>query len=306
MSLLSSDNILRSELEHSPCPVRNRAKVSRSSIKSRFFRKNKLIKYSNAEILRPGWIKTLGSGKKTSGASQQAKTKDVLSLEHLPDIERQPKHGWTINERIALLSLRRWYILSNSEFRDLFNSLTGLTMKHGALTTQFACGGTPFNKVRCPFYSIPFDDPENVYENIRGHIEKRASDLGIELRCRVEPESHKYEQDGIFETGWTASSIELPPRGQPRLRQNPAQNHGQTPLGGYAIPDKDFDHDEELVGIKVASTPSPSAESQYFPRTSATSCHLAFRYATLSFLLHTYLITTGAGMKRTGLSMMKK
>jgi hypothetical protein len=289
ISLLSSDNILHSESEHTPCPVRNKVNVSRSSTKSRVFRKNKVMKCRKAEILRPSWIKTLGSRRKTSGTSQQAKTKNVLSLEHLQDIERGPKHYWTTNERITLLSLHRWYISSNSEFRDLFNSLTGLTMKHATLTTQLACGGTPFNKVRCPFYSIPFDDPENVYKNIRGHIESRASDLGIKLRCRVEPEPHKYEQDGLRETGWTTNSTELSPRGHPQLRQSSAQNDGQKPLGGYAIPDKDFNDDEELVGIEVAPTPLSSTESQYFPETSATSCHLAFRYAILSFLLHSHI-----------------
>ena len=185
-----------------------------------------------AKILRPGWIKTLDSGKKTSGASLQAKTENVLSLEHLQDIERGPNHDWTINERIALLSLRRWYILTKSEFRDLFNSLTGLTMKYTTLESQFKNGGPPFDKVRCPFYSIPFNDPEDVYENIRGYIESRASDLGIELRYRKEPEPYKYEQDGLCETGWTTCSIKLLPHGQPQLRQSPAQNYGQKPFGG--------------------------------------------------------------------------
>jgi hypothetical protein len=285
VSPLSSDNILNSESEQSPCPVRNKATISASSTeKSRSFRNRRVKKYTKAEILRPGWINTLGSGKNTSGASRQAKTKNLLSLEHLQDIERGPKHTWTTNERITLLSLRRWYILQRSEFRDLFNSLTGLTMKHNTLATQFANGGTPFNKVRCPFYSVPFDDPDNVYENIRGYIENRASDLGIELRYRKEPEPHEYEQDGLRVTGWTTDSNELLPRVQPHLRQSPAQNSAQKPLGGYAILDRDPNDDDEFFNIEVAPIPSSSAELQYFSRPFATSCHLAFRYAKLSFV----------------------
>lgn len=289
-TLLGLDNILGSESEHSPCPARNRSNVSCSSTrKSRFFRKSKVENYSKIEILRPGWIKTLGSRKKTSGASQQAKTKNVLSLKHLQDIERGPNHNWTINERIALLTLRRWYILTNIDFENLFNSLTGLKMRHQIISTQFANGGPPFNRVRVPFYSVPFTDPERVYANIRGHIESRAAEIGIELRRRDEPDVHKYERDGLRETGWITCLAKTPSRSEPQLRLSPAQKYGQKPLGGYAIPDKDFDYDAELVGIEVAPTPSSFAGLQYFPRTSATSCHLAFRYATLSFLLHLYI-----------------
>ena len=162
-------------------------------------------------------------------------------------------------------------------------------MKYTTLESQFKNGGPPFDKVRCPFYSIPFNDPENVYENIRGYIESRALDLGIELRYREEPEPYKYEQDGLCETGWTTCSIKLLPHGQPQLKQSPAQNYGQKPFGGYAIPDRDLNNDEEFFGIEVAPTPSSSVESQYFPKSSDTSCHLAFRYVTLSFLSHSYI-----------------
>jgi hypothetical protein len=287
-SLLGSDNILHSELEQSPCPVRNRATVSGSSKKkSRSSRKRRANKDSEGEILRPGWIKTLGSKKNTSSASRQAKSENVLSLEHLQDIERGPNHKWTVNERIVLLTLRRWYILTEIDFENLFNSLTGLKMSYPIINIQFTHGGSSFNRVRVPFYSVAFTDPEHVYANIRGHIESRAAEIGIELRRREYTEVDKYERDGLRETGWTTCFVKTSLRGKPQLRQSPVQSSGQKRLGGYAIPDKDLENDEGFVGIEVAPTPSSSTKLRYFPKTSATMpCHLAFRCVTSSCCLH--------------------
>lgn len=287
---LTSNSITYSDSEPSPCPTRGKQNASYATgTRSQFFKNSKISKQHTSKFKRPSWIQTLGRGRKNLSTAREAKTENALSLEYLETLNAK-RHGWTTNERIVLLSLRRWYILKNSEFKDIFNSLTGLKMKHGTLTTQWASGCTLFNEVRRPFYSVSFDDPENVYKNIRGHIESRATELGIKLRQREEPEIHKYEQDGLREMSWTSSSIESLPCSKPQPRQSPAPNHGVfKSLGGYAIADGAFDDDYGFVNAEVSPTPTSSADSQYSPGLSATSCHLAFRYATMSFLLHSHI-----------------
>jgi hypothetical protein len=198
----------------------------------------------------------------------------MLSLEYLQNLKPRP-HKWINNDRLALLSLRRWYILTKNDFKDLFNSLQGLNMKFDTLNTQLASGGSPFNKVRFLFYSIPFDDPQNVYANIRSHIESRAADLGIVIQRRRFPEMGEYEDEGIQNYLWLTNSIEPPSDTNTQLNQFPARDYQTCRLlGGRAISDGDLNGLDEIVDSEVSTVLSPG-----------DSPHLAFRYAPLCFLL---------------------
>jgi hypothetical protein len=270
---LNSDSDLDSDScpEASPCPVRREYEALPSPGYSiRFFGNNKVKKRRN-KITRPDWIRIPSSRNKTSGTSRLAITENMRSLEYLENLK--PKsHKWTTNDRVALLSLRRWYNLTTSEFKNLFNSLQGLNLQFQTLHSQFAGGGSPFNEVRCPFYSIPFDDPQNVYEDIRSHIENRAADLGIAIRRRRFPETgkySKYEDEGRQNPLWLSNGMEPPSKTNTQSSQFSKRNYRASKLlGGRAIPDGDWNSLDELVDSEVSTVLSPG-----------DSPHLAFRYA---------------------------
>jgi hypothetical protein len=154
-------------------------------------------------------------------------------------------------------------------------------MKYETLHSQFASGGPPFNEVRCPFYSIPFDDPQNVYEEIRSHIESRAAELGIVIRRRRFPEIGKYgkyEDEGRQSPLWLSNDMEPPSKINTQSSQFAARNYRTSKLlGGRAIPDGDCNSLDELVDSEVSTVSTVSSPGD--------SPHLAFRYPILCPLL---------------------
>lgn len=132
-------------------------------------------------------------GRPVKKIDPKEKSDNVLSLKNLRDIERAPSHAWDEDERELLCILHRWYCVHHRPtelitFASVFNSITGLDIKPSRIRTQFEShlllyGGNAYPEYHRVF-SIPFEDPQGCYSEIRTLIECEAQDLGLKLEKR--------------------------------------------------------------------------------------------------------------------------
>jgi hypothetical protein len=99
--------------------------------------------------------------------------------------EYSPSHRWTNKEREVLCIMNRFYRRNPVSFKCIFNKMFGQDLKMSKVRDQFENymrlhGGNAFPVYKAVF-SVPFDDPENIFDEIRSTIETTAKDLDVDL-----------------------------------------------------------------------------------------------------------------------------
>ncbi|KAL6151255.1 hypothetical protein ACJBU6_10243 [Exserohilum turcicum] len=159
-------------------------------------RPNKTNHQIKANNFRPVQHKLKFDVKEANGSTIPL-TQDLSNLESLAAlrrIERDPSHLWDEDERELLTVLYRWYNNADpSTIPKVFNAVTGLSLRLSVVRYQFEShillyGGRAFPEF-ARVMSVPFDDPEGRYDEIRGIIEDTAAEPGINLPRR-ETEVH--------------------------------------------------------------------------------------------------------------------
>ncbi|KAF2752311.1 hypothetical protein M011DRAFT_455104 [Sporormia fimetaria CBS 119925] len=139
---------------------------------------------------RPAWLKT-GTKKRSIAKSKKTSplTENARSLAALQRLERSPLHTWTSGQRKLLCILNRWYERSPHAFTAIFNNITGLELSQRKVTAQFEqhlqlYGRLAFAEYDEVFFKVPFNDPQNVFQDMRNVIEHAAADSNISLNRR--------------------------------------------------------------------------------------------------------------------------
>ncbi|KAJ8107418.1 hypothetical protein OPT61_g8885 [Boeremia exigua] len=130
---------------------------------------------------------------KRQSANTGKKSSNAQALEDLRTLEREPSHTWDQDERELLCVLNRWYRCTDrttemTVFSQIFNSITGLELRSRVVRDQFErhlrlYGAEAFREYGRVF-SIPFNDPNHQYADIRTLVESEARTLGLELLKR--------------------------------------------------------------------------------------------------------------------------
>lgn len=177
--------------EETPSPSLHnfdRRHTSASKKKSRHYQ-HKLKSDNNISAVR-----YLNFGGRVEKRSVKVKKSiNAMSLENLRDVEFAPSHIWNEDERELLCVLNRWYYVTDravelTVFADVFNSIIASDIKPIRVRNQFESylrlhGGNAFPEFGRVF-SVPFDDPEGRYAEIRALIGSEAEALGHDLQHR--------------------------------------------------------------------------------------------------------------------------
>ncbi|KAF2823324.1 hypothetical protein CC86DRAFT_384695 [Ophiobolus disseminans] len=99
--------------------------------------------------------------------------------------EYSPVHRWSDEERELLCVMWRWYARAPASFAQIFNTIFNLNLSMSKVRDQFEnylrLHGPQAFLVYREVLSVPFDDPDHVYDDVRGNIEATAQLLNIEL-----------------------------------------------------------------------------------------------------------------------------
>lgn len=175
--------------------------------------------------------------------------------------------------------LNRWYRRSPKAFHVIFNAAYNLELSPRKVTAQFEnhlrlFGGNAFREYE-EVFSVPFDDPQGAYEEMRRVIENQAEALGVEV-VRL-TEENAWERSEIVGSGRKARAqatrdiykalvrkrrLEQAVQGRNGLSEQTGSGQSLSMLRGHAI-SRGSEVYEEVVGIKgPASFPFPRAGQQ--------------------------------------------
>ncbi|KAH7078851.1 hypothetical protein BKA63DRAFT_601110 [Paraphoma chrysanthemicola] len=166
------------ETEPTPCPQRKRGRPRKQTgVTSHYFRNtgNLKVQRSVRRILDFGEIPAI----KSNRSSRTSKTMAILP-------EYSPSHRWTSEEREFLCVINRWFLRFPVAFAQIYNARFGQDLKVAKVRDQFENymrlhGENAFPVYKAVF-SVPFDDPDNVYHETRRNIEIIAKHLDIDLQ----------------------------------------------------------------------------------------------------------------------------
>ena len=182
----------RTDFRESPSPsARKPKKVIKRTTRgiSRHSKRQTQPSASQGQVSRLNF----GNRLKKQAAKMAKKSANAQSLEDLANIESAAAHNWAEDERELLCVLNRWYCGRDRTaeldvFSKVFNSITGLDLPSKRVRAQFeghmCLYGAEAYAVFGRVFSLPFDDPEGRYAEIRALIEAEAVTLGLELQQR--------------------------------------------------------------------------------------------------------------------------
>lgn len=182
----------RTDFRESPSPsVRKPKKVMKrtAGAVSRHFRRQMQSNPFEPPVRRLNF----GNRLKKQANKKEKKSANAQSLHDLATIENAPSHIWDEDERELLCVLNRWYCGRDRTaeldiFSKVFNSITGLDIPAKRVRVQFENHLRLYGPEAYPVFgrvfSVPFDDPEDHYAEIRGLIEAEAATLNLELQQR--------------------------------------------------------------------------------------------------------------------------
>ncbi|CAO2657533.1 Nn.00g036590.m01.CDS01 [Neocucurbitaria sp. VM-36] len=119
-----------------------------------------------------------------------------------PMLEYSGRHDWTTSEQEVLCALFRWYHRNPRAFGKIFNSIFGLNLPFRKTQQRLENYVRLHGEKAFPEYrdvmSVPFDDPEGVYDELRNIIETTAKDLDIEI--------YKLREEMFYRSGHAATA----------------------------------------------------------------------------------------------------
>ncbi|KAH7073382.1 hypothetical protein FB567DRAFT_633216 [Paraphoma chrysanthemicola] len=169
------------ETEPTPCPQRKLGRPRKQTgVTSHYFRNT-----GNLKARRPV-RRILDFGKPTTSSNRSNRTSKTMAIAP----EYSPSHRWTTEEREFLCVLNRWFCRCPITFAQIYNVRFGQDLKIAKVRNQFENymrlhGEKAFPVFRAVF-SVPFDDPDNIYNETRRDIETIAKHLDIDLQLLKE------------------------------------------------------------------------------------------------------------------------
>ncbi|KAF1933924.1 uncharacterized protein M421DRAFT_105 [Didymella exigua CBS 183.55] len=183
----------RTDFQESPSPtIRKAKKVTKcaTGAVSRHFKAKARSSATQPPIRRPDFGNRLDCKKQ---ATKKPKSAYAQSLQDLADIESPPPHNWDDNERELLCILNRWYCGQDRTeelriFAKIFNSITKLDIPSKRVRAQFENHLRLYGEEAYPVFSrvfsVPFNDPEDSYAELRALVEAEATALNLDLKQR--------------------------------------------------------------------------------------------------------------------------